>query len=167
MRQAADGPPTTVLNAIVVKVTRDAWEAMIDQYDRCHSSTSNPPEHQTDEEEAMDAEVEGETEAAKRKKVGVERWAKTMISLNDIEMHLLMTVGEGRTNSQDPKASLHAKQEAVKQAQHVKAEQVAAAIAAAAKKKEEQEARAKEMQESARTAWSSPGKHFCIPPFGS
>ena len=50
MRQAADGPPTTVLNAIVVKVTRDAWEAMIDQYDRCHSSTSNPPEHQTDEE---------------------------------------------------------------------------------------------------------------------
>ena len=50
MRQAADGPPTTVLKAIVVKVTRESWEAMIDQYDRCHSSTSNPPEHQTDEE---------------------------------------------------------------------------------------------------------------------
>eukprot|EP00966_Prymnesium_polylepis_P038354 889993-Prymnesium_polylepis.1 len=64
---------------------------MIDQYDRCHSTTSNPPEPQTDDEEAMDAEVEGETEAAKRKKVGVERWANTMISLNDIEMHLLMT----------------------------------------------------------------------------
>ena len=127
---------------------------MIKRYDACHQRTSNPPPL-NDEEEAAEAEVEGETVASLKKKVGVVRWAKAMIALNDIEMHVLMAIGEGRHNSQDPKANLHAKQEEIRKAQVEKAQAMAAAAAEAKRKKEEQEGRAQEMQEKAAAAWES------------
>eukprot|EP00966_Prymnesium_polylepis_P274997 6354173-Prymnesium_polylepis.1 len=101
----------------------------------------------------MDAEIEGETAAVKRRKAGATLWATTMIALSDIEMHVLMAIGEGRANSQDPRASMHAKQEEIRKAQHEKAERVASAAAEAKAKKDEIEARAKEMQEKAAEAW--------------
>ena len=148
-------PPAAVSKAICIKTTREQWEDMIQRYDNCHSTSPNPPVFTDDDEEAAEAEVEGENAATKRKRVGVTTWAKAMIALNDIEMHILMAIGEGRHNSQDPKANLHAKQEEIRKAQVEKAKAVAEAAAEVRRKKEESESRAKEMQDKAALAWES------------
>ena len=87
-------PPAAVSKAICIKATREQWEAMIARYDSCHSMSPNPPVFADDEEEAAQAEVEGENAATKRKRAGVIKWAKAMIALNDIEMHILIAIGE-------------------------------------------------------------------------
>ena len=147
------GPPRSVNKAIALKVTREDWVAMIARYDTVHTTTRNPPELVDEDEEDFNAEVEGETAASKRKKEGSDHWAKVMIALNDVEMHKLMCVGQGRTNSTDPHASLHAKKEEIKKSKERKAEMVAEEQAKKQKKKEETEQRARDMQDKASDAW--------------
>ena len=100
--------PERVLKAIALKVSRDDWVDMVNKYDAVHETTPNPP-LMDEAEEAFNPEVEGETAATRRKKNGLMYWARVMIALNDIEMHKLMAVGQGRTNSSDPRASLDEK----------------------------------------------------------
>eukprot|EP00966_Prymnesium_polylepis_P071840 1668350-Prymnesium_polylepis.2 len=101
----------------------------------------------------------GETALTKRKKEGTLAWARIMIALNDVEMHQLMCIGQGRTNSSDPKANLEAKKSEIKKAKEAKAEAVDAEMKAKRDKKDEIERRAREMQEKASDAWKHRSMH--------
>ena len=91
--------------------------------------------------------------AIKRKKEGTMKWAQIMIALNDVEMHRLIAIGQGRTNSNDPKANLDAKKAEIKKSKEAKAEAVEAEMRAKREKKDDTERRAREMQDKASDAW--------------
>jgi hypothetical protein len=142
-------PPTHEVKRIEHVVDLETWVEMVKRVDAA-PGRENPAEER--DADVPDCVREKDTALDTRKRDGLMQWCDTMINLSNMEVYAL-NASTARTDSNDPKATLHAKIDEIKGERQRRAEIHSAAADAKRLKEEEKERAAQEMRDRSRAAW--------------